>query len=83
MARSVKLIAARRMAGMTRAEAAKKLGISSFMLGHYEKYEQIVPLDVANEMVRLYRLPAKYLDFGCDIQLLTASFMPLGYPPQV
>lgn len=67
---SIKLSAARTLAGMTQDEAAKKLGMTKYTLSRYENYKMIVPLDVAGNMVNLYRIPARLIDFGCDTRFL-------------
>lgn len=69
-ARSIKLGAARALAGMTQDEAARKLGMTKYTLSRYENYRKIVPIDVAADMVRVYKVPARLIDFGCDTQPL-------------
>ena len=62
-ARSIKLGAARVLSGMTQEEAA-------YALSRYENYKKVVPIDVAAEMARVYKVPARLIDFGCDTQAL-------------
>lgn len=69
-ARSIKLGAARVLSGMTQEEAARKLGLTKYALSRYENYKKVVPIDVAAEMARVYKVPARLIDFGCDTQAL-------------
>lgn len=64
--RSIKLGAARRNTGLTQDEAAEKLRVTRYKLARYERGVQIVPLDVAWRMSRLYGIPVQCLDPGGD-----------------
>ena len=64
--RSITLGAARHNPSLTQAEAAEKLRITTYKLARYERGEQVVPLDVAWRMSRLYGIPVQCLDPGGD-----------------
>lgn len=64
--RSIKLGAARHNTELTQEEAAEKLRITRYKLARYERGIQVVPLDVAWRMSKLYGVPVQCLDPGGD-----------------
>lgn len=52
----IHLKAARVNAGLTQAEAAKKLGISKNTIVNYEKYKSKPCIEIAQKMAELYKL---------------------------